>query len=73
MSTFSERQGIIQPESLKTDDMPDELRNRLWNVIKNYIDKEFHGDQKRDVVMELLWDKFFKENKDTLKRWTSYR
>jgi len=73
MTIFSERQGIRQPKNLDPNAMPAVLRNRLWNVVKDYIDKEFHGDVDRNYTIEYVWDKFFKENKDELKSWISYR
>lgn len=72
MPTFSERQGIRQPQNLNPDTMPDELRNRLWNIIKIYIDKEIRGQYSREEVIRQVWDKFFKEDTDKLKSWDSY-
>lgn len=43
-SLFSERQGVIKLLILNPNDVPIELRNRIWNIIKDYIDKEFHND-----------------------------
>lgn len=60
---FSERYKYKKLENLKPDEMPDFLRNRLWNVIKEYIDSH----KNRDKVIEIVWDEFFKEAKDSLK------
>ena len=65
-NSFSERQGIIKLNSINPNDMPTELRNRLWNVVKNYIDNKFHGRNTRDVVIERIWDEFFKQDIDKL-------
>ena len=48
--------------------MPDHLRNRLWNTIKDYI----NNHPKRDKVIEMIWDGFYKEDKDKLKGTESY-
>lgn len=74
MTTFSERQGIIKDTSLNPKSMPNELKNRLWNIIQDYIDSDFkYGEPSREEVVESLWDKFFKENKNNLRRWNSNR
>lgn len=73
-NSFSERQGIIKPATLDPKDMPIELRNRIWNAVKVYVDNGFRarsGD--RDAIIELLWDNFFKQDKDNLRKWDSYR
>jgi hypothetical protein len=71
-NSFSKRQGLASLESIKPDEMTDDLRNRLWNIIKDYIDKEFRGNYKRDDIIEHVWDNFYKQDKDKLKSWTSY-
>lgn len=74
MNTFSVRQGIKNPENLNPDSMTDELRNRIWNAVKFYINNSFkYGNPNRDEVIELLWDKFFKKDVDNLNSWDSYR
>jgi hypothetical protein len=73
MSSFSERQKIIELKNLNPSEMPIELRNRIWNLTKDYIDNRFSGNFNRDEVVENLWDKFLKQDKDILKGWDSSR
>lgn len=74
MTSFSERQGIIKGTSLDPKSMPNELKNRLWNIIQNYIDNDFkYWRPNREDVIGSLWDKFFKENKNNLRSWRDFR
>jgi|GEM_PF-1515193 hypothetical protein len=67
---FSEREGHkkITPNTLGT--MSDSLKNDIWTVIHNTIDKSFishgstgYGDsQYRDDNAKLLWTKFFQKS-----------
>jgi len=50
--SFSERQNIIKPTMLNQDEMPIELRNRLWNLVGDYIDSH----SMREVVIEYVWE-----------------
>jgi len=68
MNTFSERQGLVGSTALGPTVMPIEVRNRIWNVVQNYIDKEFQGRSNRNVAILYIWDKFFKENENYLKK-----
>ena len=61
---FSERHEIIKPMSLNPNEMPINLRNRLWNIIQDYID----GSGERNGVIKYLWDRFFKDDVDVLKK-----
>lgn len=63
-NTFSKRHGIIETTVLDPKVISTELRNRLWNEIKKYIDN-FNGPN-RDEVIKHLWDRFFKEDIDNL-------
>lgn len=65
INSFSERHGIIKPVSLNPNEMPIELRNRLWNATQKYIDNFSVGE--RNVFIEYLWDRFYKEDVNTLK------
>lgn len=67
---FSERQGISKPLSLNPEDMPIELRNRLWNLVQKYIDKS-RTPPRKDVI-EYLWDGFFKKNRNSLEKFNEY-
>ena len=72
--SFSERQGILQSAFLDPKEMPAGLRNRIWNITKDYIDNGFHADgYDRNIIIGLLWDNFFKQNKDILRKYTDYR
>lgn len=64
-NSFSERQEIIKPVSLNPNEMPIELRNRIWNSTQKYIDS-FDVTGRNDFI-EYLWDRFFKEDVDVLK------
>ena len=73
-NSFSERQGITKPLSLRPDEMPIELRNRLWNCIKEQIDEFYFSDPvrggvslDRDWIISHLWDRFFKKSVDSLR------
>jgi hypothetical protein len=72
-NSFSIRQKIIGPKDLGPKEMPIELRNRIWNVVKDYIDNKFSGNIDREYAIELIWDKFFKQDKDDLRSWDSFR
>jgi hypothetical protein len=68
MKTFSERKGLKPVrQTLQTDEMTDELRNSLWNVLHVYVwnSSEFMYSQHRipgiDNFSELLWFFFFKK------------
>lgn len=63
-NSFSERHGIIKPTSLNLKDMPDRLRNRIWNIMKKCIEDSGCVNK----VIEFLWDKFFGNNVDDLRR-----
>lgn len=65
IKSFSERHGIIKPLSLDPNEMPIELRNRIWNATQKYVDG-FSPNERNDVI-QYLWDRFFKEEVDALK------
>ena len=67
INSFSERHGIIKPMSLNPNEMPIGLRNRLWNIIQDYIDGSGSVSD-CNFVIQYLWDRFFKEDVDTLER-----
>ncbi len=62
---FSERHEIIKLVNLNPNEMPNELRNRIWNATQKYIEGFSPGD--RNDVIQYLWDRFFKEDVDALK------
>ena len=70
---FSERQKLVELKNLEPSEVPIELRNRIWNVVGDYIDNRFSGNFDREDVIESLWDRFFKQDKDILEKWDSFR
>lgn len=72
LNLFSQRQGLNESIELRTDEMTDEVRNRLWNKIKIYIDSFSSGYLDRDGLLKYLWDRFFKEDVDSLKHNSGY-
>lgn len=66
-SLFSQRHGLVKVMDLKKDDMPIGVSNRLWNKISQYIEGFGNSHPSRNEVIKLLWDRFFKEDIDTLK------
>lgn len=65
---FSQRQGIKKEAMIKVDEITDGVKNRLWNKIKNYIDNFNSSSSNRNDVIKYLWDRFFKEDIDSLRR-----
>jgi len=67
---FSERYGHKKIKQLQPDEIPDYLRKRIWNVIKDeFFDCPWID---RDKAIEVIWDEFFKEDKDNLKGVETY-
>lgn len=71
INSFSERHEIIKPASLNPNEMPIELRNRLWNITQKYID-DFNYQPNRNEVIKYLWDRFFGGDVDALRSYRSY-
>lgn len=69
---FSQRQGIEKEVIIKTDEITSELRNRLWNKINVYITNFSSGHLDRNGLLKYLWDRFFKEDVDSLKHNNGY-
>lgn len=69
--SFSERQGITKPISLDPNTMPMILRNRIWNVAQKHIDRT-RGRIDREDVIGYLWDRFFKEDIDSLEQTNNF-
>lgn len=64
---FSERYKYKKLETLKVNEMPISFRNRLWNVIKSeFFDNPWVD---RNKIIEIIWDKFFKEDLDKLEEY----
>lgn len=67
---FSEKYKYKKLENLKLDEMSISLRNRLWNVIKDkFFDNPWFDENK---TIEVIWDEFFKEDKDNLRGIETY-
>ncbi len=62
---FSQRYGHQKKKILSPQEMPDELRNRLWNIINLIINSCLNLGKER--VIEKIWDAFFKEDLDEIK------
>lgn len=82
METFSQRIGIKPKDVIQIDSMNDDLRNKLWNALKNFywdqvppppLEARIFGGNSlflhRDMrtLIYLLWDNYFKKQVDTLK------
>lgn len=63
--SFSERYGYQKKRILSPEDMPSELRNRLWNIIKQVI--ESYPNSQKEWMIEEIWDEFFKKDLDEIK------
>ena len=62
MTLFSEREGYKNISKLDPEVMPDKVRNRIWNSVKKFLNK----NSNRNKVIENTWDRFFKEDIDNL-------
>ena len=69
---FSQRHSISEEVPLKVDEITAELRNRLWNKINVYITNFSSGHLDRNGLLKYLWDRFFKEDVDSLKHNVGY-
>ena len=68
MKSFSERKGLKQISNIiHTDDMPDKLRNSLWNALdiaiwsKDGFVRTNYGNGKIDGFSRHLWFSFYKQ------------
>lgn len=66
-NSFSKRNGIADLSVLDPKIISEALRNRLWNATSNYIDNFGYRPSRNDVIGS-LWDVFFKQDLDSLKR-----
>ena len=64
MNRFSERLAITPEKMVQLDDMDDELRNRLWNVIREHW--LFLSEDRQIQLYKLAWDVFFKRSVDEI-------
>ncbi len=75
---FSERYGYKKVQMLKKDEMPDSLRNRIWNFFYQAIFRDVENDQFKlyhrleHNFTRVLWDSFFKGNLCDFDRANSY-
>ena len=51
------------------EEMPEELRNRLWNVVSKTIEGDRHN---RNALIEKIWSDFYKKETADLEGTTSY-
>lgn len=75
---FSERYGHKKPSMLKKDEMPSNLRTRIWNTFYEYVlsrignpDVQFINqtyDSLPYEFLDILWDGFFKGNLRTFSK-----
>jgi hypothetical protein len=68
MTLFSERNNI-RKNIVGPEEMPEGLKNRLWNVLDDAIS---HDYQKNDLIKK-IWSDFHKKDINELHRVTSYR
>jgi hypothetical protein len=73
---FSERYGYKKLKQLRPNEMPDSLRKRIWNFLQKSINegefmvqKRYEIKMDRNRVIEIIWDKFFKEDLNELKKY----
>ncbi|MEO0266927.1 MAG: hypothetical protein ABIN23_04470 [candidate division WOR-3 bacterium] len=62
---FSQRYGHQKKKILSPQEMPDELRNRLWNIINLIINSCLNLG--KEWVIKEIWDAFFKKDLDEIK------
>jgi len=63
---FSQRYGHQKKKMLSPQEMPDGLRNRLWNIIK-FIMEKCKKSGNVGVIIAKIWDAFFKKDLDEIK------
>jgi len=73
---FSERRGYKKIKTLQLEEMPESLRNRIWNFLQESINKgelmvqdKYGIKMDRNEIIEIIWDKFFKGDLDELKKY----
>lgn len=73
---FSERYGYKKIKTLQPEEMPESLRNRIWNFLQESINKgelmvqdKYGIKMDRNEIIEIIWDKFFKGGLDELKKY----
>ncbi len=57
---FSERYKYKELKQLRPDEMSENLKKRIWNFFQKSLDSD---------KIEIIWDKFFKEDLNELKRY----
>ena len=71
MELFSQR-NLIKSRLLNPKDMPEGLRNRIWNEIEKSIDNTSFNNEKNNLIQK-MWSDFFKKSNSELNGTTSYR
>ena len=69
---FSERENIVESLAIKPDQMNKQIKNRIWNLLDKHIES-YNSFEKRNTLIEVMWDKFFKEDIGDLNGEESYR
>lgn len=72
---FSERYEYQKSHLLRLNEMPDTLRKRIWNWFQKCFEQEkimVIGEDgnlyiDRDMIIEIIWDKFLKEDLKNLR------
>ncbi len=70
MELFSQR-NFIKKNILNPTDMPDGLRNRLWNEIEKTINNTRVNNERNDLIKK-IWSDFLKKSNSELRGVTSY-
>ncbi len=70
--TFSKREKIVESSSIKSDEMNKQIKNRIWNLLDQHIDG-YNSFEKRNGLIEIIWDNFFKEDLGDLDGVDSYQ
>ena len=68
MELFSERNNIRKTIT-GPEEMPEALRNRLWNVLGDTVNRDYH----RNDLIKKIWSDFYKKDVSELHGTTSYR
>jgi len=73
---FSERYGYKKPKPIDLEEMPISFRNRIWNFFQMSIEesdtvvrRRYGIRMNREEIIGIIWDKFFKEDLDKLKKY----
>jgi hypothetical protein len=71
MELFSQR-NLIKSKILHPHEMPDGLRNRIWNEIEESINSSRISNEKNNLIKK-IWSEFFKKSNSELQGTISYK